>query len=168
MEEWKRRSDHPFGQYCRLGFQEGHRQSRINLERFLSMGGIVAYGTDAGNPHMPFGISVKEWSDLQSIGLTPAQCLKMATHDAAKVIGMDDKIGTVEKGKFADLTLYQHNPLKDTRNFRTLKLVLKNGRAYPAGELEFPQPFNLDFWIRQWEKTNFKSDWKDNMQGEKN
>ena len=167
-EEWKRRAGHPFGQYCQHGFRAGHHQCQKNLERFLSLGGRVAYGTDAGNPHMPFGVSVKEWKDLQSTGLSPFQCLKMATRDAAKVLGMEEKLGTIEKGKFADLALYQHDPLKDPQYFRTLKLVFKGGHPYPAGELEFPQPFDLDFWIRQWEKTKFKTGWQESLGRKKN
>jgi len=160
-EEWKRRADHPFGQFCQHGFHAGHHQCLKNLEKFLGLGGKVAYGTDAGNPHMPFGVSVKEWKDLQGTGLTPAQCLKMATKDAAKVLGMEEKLGTIEKGKYADMALYQHDPLKDPQNFRTLQMVFKGGRATPPGNLEFPEPFDLGFWIRQWEKTKFKPGWQE-------
>ena len=167
-EEWKRRSDHPFGQYCQHGFRAGHHQCQKNLERFLSLGGQTVYGTDAGNPHMPFGVSVKEWKDLQSAGLTPIQCLKMATSQAAKVLGMEEKLGTIEKGKLADLALYQHDPLKDPQNFRTLQMVFKSGRSYSGGNLEFPKPFDLDYWIRQWEKTKFKPGWHESVGGKKN
>jgi imidazolonepropionase-like amidohydrolase len=160
-EEWKRRADHPFGQYCQHGFKAGHHQCQKNLERFLSLGGKAAYGTDAGNPHMPFGVSVKEWKDLQSTGLKPIQCLKMATSEAAKVLGAEEKLGTLEKGKFADLGIYQHDPLKDPQNFRTLKLTMKGGRSYPSGDLEFPKPFDLDYWIKQWERTKFKKGWEE-------
>jgi hypothetical protein len=74
----------------------------------------------------------------------------------------------VEKGKFADLGLYQHDPLKDAQNFRTLKLVFKSGRAHPAGRLEFPQPFDLDFWIHQWNKTKFNTGWYESAGAKKN
>lgn|GEM_PF-1236768 len=167
-EEWKRRGDHPFGQFCQHGFRAGHHQSQKNLERFLSLGGRVAYGTDAGNPHMPFGVAVKEWKDLQSAGLSPGQCLEMATRAAAKVLGAEDKLGTLEKGKFADLGLYQHDPLKDAQNFRTLQLVFKGGRPHSPGPLEFPKPFDLDFWIHQWEKTRFKTGWQESAGARKN
>lgn len=160
-EEWKRKADHPFGQFCQHGFQAGHHQCQKNLERFLELGGQVAYGTDAGNPHMPFGVAVKEWRDLQSTGITPMQCLKMATSGAAKVLGEEELLGSLEKGKYADLALYQHDPLKDPQNFRTLKMVYKGGRPYAPGNLEFPQPFDLDFWIRQWDRTKFKPGWQE-------
>jgi len=162
-EEWKRKADHPFGQYCIHGFKAGHHQCQKNLERFLSLGGKAVYGTDAGNPHMPFGVSVKEWRDLQSTGVTPMQCLKMATKDAAKVLGMEDKLGTVEKGKYADLAVYASDPLKDPQNFRTLKVTFKGGKPYPAGDLEFPKPFDLGYWIKQWERTKFKPGWQESI-----
>jgi imidazolonepropionase-like amidohydrolase len=159
-EEWKRRSDHPFGQTCRHGFKEGHKQAKKNLEKFLGLGGKVAYGTDAGNPHMPFGVSVKEWKDLQESGMSPIQCLKMATSQAAQVLGVQDKLGSVEKGKWADLVLYQFDPLRSPENFRTIQRVYKGGKATPSGTLEFPKPFDLDYWIKQWERTKFKKNWE--------
>ncbi len=161
-EEWKKREDHPFGKFCHHGFQEGHGQCQKNLERFLSLGGQVVYGTDAGNPHMPFGVSIKEWKDLQRAGLTPMQCLKMATRDAAKVLGMEEELGTIEKDKWADLVLYQHDPLKEPENFRTIQRVFKNGKSYPVGPLEYPRPFDLEYWIQEWEKTEFKRGWHNN------
>lgn len=159
-QEWKRRLDHPFGQFCRHGFREGHYHSMQNLERYLSLGGRVAYGTDAGNPHMPYGVSTQEWKDLQETGMTPAQCLRMATSEAAKVLN-EDSIGSLEKGKWADFALYQFDPLVNPENFRTLKSIFKGGRGIKKGHLEYPKPFDLDFWIGQWEKTRFQKGWSD-------
>ncbi len=159
-EEWRRRSEHPFGQFCHLGFKAGHDQSRKNLGKFLTLGGQVAYGTDAGNPHMPYGVSVKEWSDLQISGLSSLQCLKMATSDAAKILGLEDRLGSIVKGKWADLVILRNDPLRHPENFRTIQRVYKAGKAYPGGGLDFPKPFDLDYWIRQWEKTKFKPGWE--------
>lgn len=158
-KEWQRKDDHPFGNFCHHGFKEGHAKCRHNLERFLSLGGSVAYGTDAGNPNMPFGVSMKEWEDMQSAGVTPQQCLRLSTRDAAEVLGAADQLGTLEKGKFADLAIYEQDPLKDTDHFKTLKTVFKNGKAYPAGPVEYPMPFDLEYWIDQWERTEFKKGW---------
>jgi len=158
-KEWQRKDDHPFGNFCHHGFKEGYDQCKKNLERFLSLGGQVVYGTDAGNPNMPFGVSIKEWQDLQSAGVTAQHCLKMATQDAAIVLGMGDQLGTLEKDKFADLAIYEQDPMKDPENFKTLKVVFKNGQSYPAGPLEYPLPFDLEYWIDQWERTEFKKDW---------
>ena len=93
---------------------------------------------------------------MQATGLSPLQCLKMATRDAAKVLGMEEKLGTLEKGKWADLAIYHIDPIKEVQNFRTLLMVFKSGRSYHSGNLEYPQPFDLDYWIHQWEKTKFK------------
>jgi imidazolonepropionase-like amidohydrolase len=124
------------------------------------LGGQVVYGTDAGNPNMPFGVSVQEWQDLQSTGITARQCLRMATQDAAEVLGMGDELGTLEQNKFADLAIYACDPMKDPVYFKTLKMVFKNGRPYPAGPLEYPLPFDLEYWIDQWERTEFKTGWE--------
>lgn len=159
-KEWQRKDDHPFGNFCHHGFKEGHKQSKKNLERFLSLGGQVVYGTDAGNPNMPFGVSIKEWQDLQSVGVTAQHCLKMSTKDAAAVLGMSDQLGTLEKNKFADLAVYERDPMKDPDHFDSLKMVFKNGQAYPAGPMEYPLPFDLEYWIDQWERTEFKKDWE--------
>jgi len=159
-KEWQRKDDHPFGNFCHHGFKEGHEQCKKNLERFLSLGGQVIYGTDAGNPNMPFGVSIKEWQDLQSTGMTAQQCLKMSTRDAAIVLRMGDQLGTLEKNKFADLAVYEQDPMKDPENFATLKVVFKNGKSYPAGPVEYPLPFDLEYWIDQWERTEFKKDWE--------
>ena len=155
-EEWKRRQDHPFGCQCLQGFREGYHQALTNLERFLSFGGKVAYGTDAGNPHMPFGASVEEWKDLQRAGITPEKCLRMSTLEAAQILGAEAKAGSLEAGKLADLALYTHDPLKTPQNFRTIQWTMKGGEITPSGDLEFPPPFDLDFWIRQWEATQKK------------
>jgi imidazolonepropionase-like amidohydrolase len=150
-EEWKRKEEHPFGCRCLAGFREGYHQSLRNLERFLSFGGKVAYGTDAGNPNMPFGVSIEEWQDLQRCGISPRQCLRMATTTAAEILGESEKLGTLAPGYQADLAFYTHDPLQNPQNFRTLQWTLKGGEWIPAGRLEFPPAFDLDFWIRQWE-----------------
>jgi imidazolonepropionase-like amidohydrolase len=150
-EEWKRKEDHPFGCSCLAGFREGHLQAMRNLERFLSFGGKVAYGTDAGNPHMPFGASSEEWSDLQRCGLSPFQCLRMSTSGAAECLGESERLGTLAAGFAADLAFYTHDPLQNPRNFRTLQWTLKGGEWIAAGPLEYPPAFDLDYWIHQWE-----------------
>ena len=152
-EEWKRKEDHPFGCRCLAGFREGYHQALKNTERFLSLGGKVAYGTDAGNPHMPFGVSVEEWQDLQLCGVSPAQCLRMATSDAAKVLGEENRLGTLAKGFMADLAFYKYDPLQNPENFKTLQWTLKGGEWIKAGVLEYPPEFDLDYWISQWEKN---------------
>ncbi len=155
-EEWKRRKDHPFGHHCIKGFQQGYWQAIRNLEKFLSFGGEVLYGTDAGNPNLPFGASGAEFKDLMKTGLAMTACLSMATSGAAAALGIGDRTGSLEKGKWADLALYGEDPMKDPDDFKTIRMVFKAGIPVSPGPMALPVPFDLDFWISQYEKTGFK------------
>jgi predicted amidohydrolase YtcJ len=55
-------------------------------------------------------------------GLTPGEALKTATYNPAKFLGMLDQLGTVEKGKLADLVLLDANPLEDIHNTQKIRL----------------------------------------------
>jgi imidazolonepropionase-like amidohydrolase len=61
-------------------------------------------------------------------GFTPAEALKTATYNPAKFMGMLDRLGTVEKGKLADLVLLDANPLEDIHNTQKIRAVVLNGR----------------------------------------
>jgi len=68
-------------------------------------------------------------------GLTPMQALQAATSRAAACLGLEHEIGTIEKGKWADLILVDGDPLKDVRvlqDTRLIKRVLKGGATVIA------------------------------------
>jgi imidazolonepropionase-like amidohydrolase len=64
---------------------------------------------------------------LQDIGLSPAEILTMMTRDAAIYLGRGDELGTIEKGKRADLLIVRGNPLEDLSALRNVVVVVKNG-----------------------------------------
>ena len=72
---------------------------------------------------------------LHSGGLTPHQSLRVATLLGAQGIGLDKDIGSIEKGKLADLIVLDANPLESIRNSNRLRYVMKNGRLFEAGTL---------------------------------
>jgi hypothetical protein len=148
--EWKKKEAHPFGHHCYLGFESGYKQALGNLERFLNLGGKIIYGTDAGNPFLPFGVSVEEWKDLRQAGLSLLECLSISTIQAAEALGCQEQVGSLEVGKFADLGIYTDNPLDNPENFKTIILTLKNGKKIAPQPVQYPKAFNLDFWINQW------------------
>jgi imidazolonepropionase-like amidohydrolase len=87
--------------------------------------GLLA-GTDLP-PNAQNGTIQDELVDLVAAGLTPIQALEAATRNPAKFLGEIDRLGTVEKGKVADLVLLDANPLDDIRNVRRISAVIVRG-----------------------------------------
>lgn len=100
--------------------------------------GLLA-GTDAGwgNPYTFAGFSLHdELALLVQAGLSPIEALQSATLNPAKFLNLQEQMGTVEKGKIADLVLLEANPLEDITNTRKIAAVVVNGRYVPKTELQ--------------------------------
>jgi imidazolonepropionase-like amidohydrolase len=69
-------------------------------------------------------------------GFTPMEALQTATLNPARFLGMDDRLGTIEKGKLADLVLLEANPLDDIRNTQKIAAVVVNGRYLSRADLD--------------------------------
>lgn len=96
---------------------------------------IVA-GTDVGNPYLVAGFSLhEELSIMQDAGLTPFQVLLSATRNCAEMLGYESRLGTIEKGKDADLVLLKNNPLENINNTKSIVGVMTKGSWYPKEEL---------------------------------
>jgi imidazolonepropionase-like amidohydrolase len=95
-------------------------------------------GTDTpAGVHIFPGFSLHE--ELQrfvAAGFTPLEALQTATLNPAQFFGMEEQLGTVEKGKFADLVLLSANPLEDIANTQKISAVILNGRFFSQKELE--------------------------------
>jgi imidazolonepropionase-like amidohydrolase len=78
----------------------------------------------------------EELQRFVAAGLTPMEALQTATLNPAKFLGMDDRLGTVETGKLADLVLLDANPLDDIRNTQKIAAVIVNGRYLSRSELD--------------------------------
>ena len=92
-------------------------------------------GTDA--PELTPGFSLHDELELLvKAGLTPLEALQAATINPAKFLGLLDSLGTVEKGKLADLVLLDANPLEDIRNSKRINTVIVNGRLLDRKALD--------------------------------
>ena len=69
-------------------------------------------------------------------GLSPMEALQTATYNAAKCLGLLDSMGTVERGKVADLVLLEANPLQDISNTQKIAAVVVGGKFYQKAALQ--------------------------------
>jgi imidazolonepropionase-like amidohydrolase len=102
------------------------------LQRFVAnyvrLGGRVVAGTDTPQQFVVPGASLhRELQLYVAGGLTTAAALKTATTDAAALLGISDRAGTVEVGKDADLVLLDGDPLTDISATRRIRLVMRGG-----------------------------------------
>ena len=94
-------------------------------------------GTDVLNPYCFPGFSLHdELALLVEAGLSPMEALQTATLNPARFLGKEKDLGTVEKGKIADLVLLDANPLEDIGNSRKIDAVVVGGRLLRKAELQ--------------------------------
>ncbi|MFN2636100.1 MAG: amidohydrolase family protein [Gemmatimonadaceae bacterium] len=100
--------------------------------RDLNKAGVrLLAGTDAPQAFVFPGFSLHdELGLLVKSGLTPLEALRTATYNPAEYLGALDSLGTVAKGKLADLVLLDANPLLDIANTRRISAVIANGRLF--------------------------------------
>ena len=88
----------------------------------------IAFGTDSGvSPH---GENAKEFHLMIEAGMSPNDSILSATIYAAELLGEVDKIGSISKGKYADLVGVSRNPLEDIKILETVDFVMKGGEVY--------------------------------------
>jgi imidazolonepropionase-like amidohydrolase len=98
------------------------------VRRALKYGVKIALGTDAAV--YPHGDNALEFVLMANDGMTPAQSLKAGTSVAADLLGMSDKVGTLEAGKFADVVAVPGNPLQNIKVTQSVLFVMKDGTVY--------------------------------------
>ena len=96
----------------------------------------ILAGTDLGNPHIYAGSSLDDELELLvTWGLTPPEALAAATINPARYLGVERRLGTVDKDKFADLVLLDADPTLDIANIRRVAGVMSNGRYFDRASL---------------------------------
>lgn len=105
-----------------------------NIRKIHDAKAKVAMGTDfCGSPLMKMGTNAMELQLLMEYsGFTAMDAIVAATKGGSEACGLGDKLGTVEKGKFADVIVVDGDPLKDVKilqNKENVRLVVKNGKV---------------------------------------
>jgi len=113
-------------------------QRRLEIVRLMNKTGVrMLAGTDILNPYVFPGFSVHE--ELESFvkaGLSPLEALRTATINPAIFLNATDSLGTIEKGKIADLVLLDANPLENISNTKKISVVVLNGKVFQRTDLD--------------------------------
>ncbi len=123
---------------------EDYELSKLVLQRQFEIVGQMRKagveflaGTDTLNPYCFPGFSLHNELELMvKAGFTPLEALQSATLNPARYLGQEKNMGTVEKGKLADLVLLDANPLEDIKHTQKINAVVYGGKLYPRAELD--------------------------------
>jgi imidazolonepropionase-like amidohydrolase len=112
----------------------GGRNSRMKLleqafRRAIAAGVPIVFGSGATSMEIPHGKQANQFAYYTKWGLTPSQALQTTYMNAAHMLnyGIEKDIGSVEKGKFADIVAVAGNPLDDVTEMQRVRFVMKGG-----------------------------------------
>ena len=88
----------------------------------------IAFGTDAGV--FAHGKNAREFEYMVEAGMPAMATIQSATKNAADLLGVQDKLGTIEVGKIADIIAVANDPLEDIRTLQDVIFVMKEGVVY--------------------------------------
>ncbi len=106
---------------------EAHSES---IAKAHDAGVKIAMGTDAAV--MPHGTNLRELGLMLNVGFSPMETIEASTRVAAECLGWQDKVGTIEAGKLADITISRTDPIADIRSLENndnIIVVMKDGRV---------------------------------------
>jgi imidazolonepropionase-like amidohydrolase len=97
----------------------------------------MTIGSDLGNPYVSPGISMSREMALHvEAGVPPWAVLRMATSDAADLLGIGDRTGRIAQGREADVAFLADDPITDIANAARVESILNNGALLSAAELK--------------------------------
>jgi imidazolonepropionase len=137
-----------------IEWKENYRLWMAFINEYKNRGGRVCTGSDSGFIYQIFGfVYIRELELLQEAGFHPLEVIRSATSQGAALCGLQDELGTLEVGKYADLLVHDHNPLTDFKLLygtgamrldeatnrvewhRGLKYTIKDGVIFDTAEL---------------------------------
>jgi imidazolonepropionase-like amidohydrolase len=109
----------------------------IRLTRQAYRAGVpISAGTDGDTPRTdPWPALYEELEILsERVGMGPMGAIRAATAVAARALGQEQEMGTIEAGKLANVMFVAANPLEDIDHLKTLKFTVKRGRRYDRAD----------------------------------
>ena len=108
---------------------------KASFQRALKAGAKIVFAVNATGAHGkqqgPYhGEETVEFATMVEYGMTPLQAIRAATSVAAENIGWGDRVGSIEKGKYADLVAVAGNPASDVTELERVKFVMKGGQVF--------------------------------------
>jgi imidazolonepropionase-like amidohydrolase len=106
--------------------------SKENMRRFIKAGAKFAMGTDTGSflNFQQEDPNANEMMYMVEMGMTPMQAIEASTRNGAEALGLLKDLGTIEKGKLADVIVVAGNPLQNMAAMKRVAVVVKGGVRY--------------------------------------
>jgi len=101
------------------------------FKMILEKGVTISFASDMGCPYLYHGENAKELVSCVELGMKPMDAIISATKNAAKAVGLESQIGTIEEGKIADIIVVDGDPLKNIgvlHEEKKIKMVMKEGK----------------------------------------
>lgn len=98
------------------------------FEKAHKKGVKIAFGTDAGV--FQHGKNALEFQYMTEVGMSPMDAIQSSCVNGAKLLGIDEKVGTLEAGKWADIIAVDEDPTQNIKTLMNVKFVMKDGMIY--------------------------------------
>jgi len=106
------------------------------FKRAVQAGVKIAFSTDV--PVCPYKDAAKEFAYMVKYGMTPMQAIQAATMGGAELIGVLDKVGSIRKGKLADMIAVSGDPTVDVTKLEHVSFVMKDGKVFKSSDASVP------------------------------
>jgi imidazolonepropionase-like amidohydrolase len=128
LPEAKKQEWYKFREAASLGKYSSIQNKLEQIDFLNKQRVLILAGSDCENPFTVTGFSLHDELELLvKAGLSPLQALQTATLNPAIFLNKEKDLGTVAKGKLADLVILEQNPLTDIRDTRSIHAVIMNG-----------------------------------------
>jgi imidazolonepropionase-like amidohydrolase len=101
---------------------------RESFRRAHAAGVNIVFGTDAGV--YPHGLNGRQFAKMVEFGMTPMEAIQAATVKGAALLGLENQVGILNEGAFADLIAVQGNPLENVAVLENISFVMKDGEVF--------------------------------------